>query len=391
MNQYSFLCMAMEFKGASFMTTLKSMGHRVFLLTEEEARHEPWPRESIDEIFYAPRDRDAPHNRQQLIDGTAWLMREHGIDRIVALDDFDVEDAALLREEFRLPGMGQTTARYFRDKLAMRLLAEEHDIAVPPFSPLFRRSNLQAFCDSTEGPWVIKPRSEASAKGISKVYSAQEALEVFDALGDHAYRYLIECFAPGEVFHVDALVDHGSIAYVRSSQYVDPPLAVVQGGGLFQTRMLSTRSKEARELKGLTERVMTAFGMRYSASHTEFIRDRRGKFLLLETSSRVGGAYISTMIEQATGVDLWSEWAKLEVARLAGTSYKVGPVRNDLGAITIKAVGTEHPEVLEADAKHVAYRISKPYHVGRVFVASALSELEQAQAAFAKTLLESGL
>ena len=43
-------------------------------------------------------------------------MRSKKIDRIVALDDFDVEKGAYLREHFQISGMGQTTARHFRDK-----------------------------------------------------------------------------------------------------------------------------------------------------------------------------------------------------------------------------------------------------------------------------------
>ncbi len=64
-------------------------------------------------------------------------MRTRKIDRVVALDDFDVEKAAILREHFRIPGMGQTTARYFRDKLAMRVQARDAGIKVPAFIGLF--------------------------------------------------------------------------------------------------------------------------------------------------------------------------------------------------------------------------------------------------------------
>jgi nitrous oxide reductase accessory protein NosL len=49
------------------------------------------------------------------------------------LDDFDVEKAATLREHLRIGGMGETTARYFRDKLAMRMKAREAGINVPDF------------------------------------------------------------------------------------------------------------------------------------------------------------------------------------------------------------------------------------------------------------------
>ena len=384
----SFLCIAEEFKGSTFMSALKAMGHKVFLLTTEKSRSEPWPLEVIDEIFTRPDTRDQPHNRQELVEGTAWLMRNHGLDRIVALDDFDVEDAALLREEFRIPGMGQTTARHFRDKLAMRMLAYEHGIPVPAFSPLFREQQVREFCGEHEGPWVIKPRSEASAAGIRKVHSVDEAVQVFNELGDRAYRFLIEAFAPGSVYHVDALVKESALVFVKSSAYVDPPLAIVQGGGLFQTRMLDQQSDEARELAALTEQVMKAFGMRFSASHTEFIRDASGRFLLLETSSRVGGAYISNMVEHATGVDLWAEWAKLEAAELNGLGYKAPGDKGGYGAVTMRTVPVEHPDLSHYHSDVVKYTVKKRYHAGMVYGHADRERVVAEQEAVAKRLAE---
>ncbi|MFK8058346.1 MAG: acetyl-CoA carboxylase biotin carboxylase subunit family protein [Saprospiraceae bacterium] len=386
----SFLCLSEEFKGPSFLRTLKQLGHRVFLLTNEDARHDPWPRESIDEVFYAPRDKTRRHDRQTLVEGTAWLMRNHGIDRIVALDDFDVEDAALLREEFRIPGMGQTTARHFRDKLAMRIQAASHGIPIPQFSDLFRRESLEAFCAKNEGPYVIKPRSEASAAGIVKVANTEEALQAFDHLGEEAYNFLIETFAPGKVYHVDALTHDGKLCFSRASAYVDPPLKIVQGGGLFQTRTLAKTSKINKELGKLTQDVMKAFGMRYSASHTEFIEDAAGNFLLLETSSRVGGAYISDMLEHATGVDLWAEWAKLEAAQVADGKYKAPKDTGNAGAVTIRTVGVEHPDLrrYKEEEESVVALISKPYHAGLVFTAEREVTLAEVQQDIANRLFE---
>ncbi len=386
----SFLCLSEEFKGPSFLRMLKQLGHRVFLLTNEASRHDPWPRESIDEVFYAPRDKKRRHDRQTLVEGTAWLMRNHGIDRIVALDDFDVEDAALLREEFRIPGMGQTTARHFRDKLAMRVQAESHRIPIPSYSNLFRKENLEAFCDNTEGPYVIKPRSEASAAGIIKVANKEEAFLAFDQLGEEAYNFLIETFAPGKVYHVDALAYDGKVCFMRSSAYVDPPLAIVQGGGLFQTRTLPKNSKVNKKLGSLTHDVMKAFGMKYSASHTEFIEDANGNFLLLETSSRVGGAYISDMLHHATGVDLWAEWAKLEAAQLSGEQYKAPKDIGKAGAVTIRAVAEENPDLrrFKEEEESVVALISKPYHAGLVFNAEKESTLESVQKEIASRLFE---
>ena len=68
------------------------------------------------------------------------------------LDDFDVETAALLREHLRIPGMGETTARYFRDKLAMRVKARNADILVPDFVHVLNDSRIAQFAEQVPGP-----------------------------------------------------------------------------------------------------------------------------------------------------------------------------------------------------------------------------------------------
>ena len=113
------LCIATYRKGDEFLRECKRQGCRVLRLTEEKLRDADWPREAIDAFYYLRRDMPLDDVRK----GAAHLARTERIDRIVALDDFDVETAALLREHLRIPGMGETTARYFRDKLAMRVKA----------------------------------------------------------------------------------------------------------------------------------------------------------------------------------------------------------------------------------------------------------------------------
>src|SRR5436305_13419071 len=82
-----------------------------------------WPSESIDEIFYMA-DVNKKWNPQHTFLAVSHLARNRKIDRIVPLDDFDLETAAALREHMRIPGMGETTTRYFREKQAMRARAK---------------------------------------------------------------------------------------------------------------------------------------------------------------------------------------------------------------------------------------------------------------------------
>ncbi|MDX1417532.1 MAG: hypothetical protein R3293_25225, partial [Candidatus Promineifilaceae bacterium] len=118
-SQISILCLASYFKGTTFLSAAKEQGVRVLLLTREKIKDEPWPREDIDEVFLMP----DISKRPDVIYAVSYLMRGNNIVQIVPLDDYDVETAAALREHLRLPGLGETVARYFRDKLAMRMQA----------------------------------------------------------------------------------------------------------------------------------------------------------------------------------------------------------------------------------------------------------------------------
>ncbi len=94
------------------------------LLTREKIKDEAWPMEDIDERFLMP----DLSTRPDILYAVSYLNRSNDIVQIVPLDDYDVETAAALREHLRLPGLGETVARFFRDKLAMRKQAKANGI-----------------------------------------------------------------------------------------------------------------------------------------------------------------------------------------------------------------------------------------------------------------------
>lgn len=360
----TFLCVTFFHKGQDFLRACKQAGNTVYLLTAKKLESADWPRESIDEIFYLEDDANSPENLNDMAKGLAWLMRERRVDRIVALDDFDVEKAAFLREEFRIPGMGQTTARYFRDKLAMRMQARDRGIPVPPFSSLFHSEDINRFAREVKAPWVVKPRGEASATGIRKVHSAEELWQVINELGDRRYQFLVEQFKPGAVYHVDALSVEGNLVFSRVSQYLDTPFEVAHGGGIFRSHTIEYGSADDLQLQELTARVMTAFGMQYSASHTEFIKSDDGDFYFLETSSRVGGAHLAELVEYSSGINLWAEWAKLEDAKAKGYGYQLPSVRNDYTGILVSLSRYEYPDTSGFTDAEIVWRMHKEHHIG---------------------------
>src|SRR5437867_5808938 len=162
------LCVATYLKGDAFIRECHRHGWTAVLLTAEKLAGAAWPRESIAEVHTIARD--APEN--DIRRTVAAIARRHRIDRLAALDDFDVETGAMLREFLQLPGFGRTVAARFRDKLTMRTAARGFGLPVPEFVPLFNDAEVRDWTARVPAPWVIKPRSSAAATGIRKVASA---------------------------------------------------------------------------------------------------------------------------------------------------------------------------------------------------------------------------
>lgn len=350
-------------KGNDFLAECKSLGARVLLLTVESLKDAPWPREALDNSFFMP----DLYSRVNVINAVSYLARSEKIARIVPLDEFDVEMAATLREHLRIPGMNESTSRFFRDKLAMRMKAHEDGILVPPFTRLWPYDEIREFFAQHSPPWVLKPRMEASAVGIKKLHEQEQLWRALDALNDLQSHHLLEQFITGDVYHVDSIVVDGRLIFAECHRYFKPPFEVYHGGGLFRSSTLERGSAEEGELRATTQQVATSLGIDAGILHTEFIRGAHdGRFYFLETAARVGGAYIAEMVEAATGANLWREWARMEVAAARGEPYELAEPRRDYGAVILSLARQQWPDTSRYNDAEIVHRIHKEYHAGFV-------------------------
>lgn len=373
-SPFTVLCIACYFKGTPFLQQCKSRGCKVLLVTSEKLRNEDWPRDSVDEFLYMP-DENGTWNRDHLLDGISHVARSHRIDRIVPLDDYDLERAAMLREHLRVPGMGETRTRYFRDKLAMRRQAEEAGIAVPPYAAAINDQEILAYTQSVDAPWLLKPRMQASATGIVKVSSVDEVFSALNAMGDDRSHYLIEKFVPGDIYHVDSIVYREKVIFARVSGYAETPMKVAHEGGIFVTHTIDHQSVEGRRLLEENERLMGAMGHRSGVAHTEFIMGKDGQLYFLETAARVGGAHIAEMVEAASGVNLWREWAHIETLR-PGEEYGLPEVRKHHAGLVVSLARQEYPDLSSFDYPEVVWRLHKRHHAGLIVASDKLSRVK---------------
>lgn len=356
------------------MRQCKREGCRVILLTSKSLQDAGWSKEYIDEIFYIP-DVDKQWNLNDVIYGVSYMARTVHFDKIVALDDYDVEKAAALREHLRIAGMGETAARFFRDKLAMRARAAQTDIPVPQFIQILNYDKLRDFLKRVEPPYILKPRLQAGAIGIRKIHSEQELWDTIETIGDEQSFYLLEKFLPGEIFHVDAITLGGKVLFSMVSKYGTPPMEVAHQGRVFSSHTEIRGSDDEKALQGLNQKVLVSFGLGQGVSHTEFIKDpANGEFYFLETSARVGGAHIVELVEAASGLNLWTEWARIEVRE---QKYTLPEYRKDYAGLMISLAKQEWPDLSAYHDPEVVWKLSKKYHAGLIIASPNYDRVEE--------------
>lgn len=407
------ICVATYFKGGDFIRECKRLGCQVVLVTKEKMLHEDWPRDCIDNLVAVPNDADA----LLFIDLVAFLSRETKPDRVIALEEFDVMTAALIREHFCLSGMNSSTARTFRDKLRMAEAAKAAGVVVPDFVPLMHPADINEFIGRVPPPWILKPRSDVSAIGIRKVEQADdvwrivEELNQRDSLRERASYYLLAQFVTGEVFHVDSIVNNGRVAFAGANRYGRPPLEVAHYGGAYISRTVARGSADEKKLFEINRKLIKGLGHERGAAHAEFIKsDTDGEFYFLEVAARVGGAYIAEVLEAATGLNLWREWAKIEVAdamasrqqqsagareteesrqeQSAGAGKKAGrprglgsaklkQSRKEYAGIVLSLAKQEQPDTSAYDDPEIVYRAKKRHHAGLIVRSKKLDRVEE--------------
>jgi biotin carboxylase len=166
-------------------------------------------------------------------------------------------------------------------------------------------------------------------------------------------------------------------------------MAVYQGGGVFATSTVPYNSAEEQALESINREVIHAMGLHRGVTHAEFIRAHEdGRFYFLEIAARMGGAGIDQMIEQATGVNLWREWARLEVAQALHQEYAPPAPRRDFAGLMVSLARQEWPDTSGYDDPEVVWRLHKKHHVGLIVRSSSHARIQELLAGYAPRIAQ---
>ena len=149
------------------------------------------------------------------------------------------------------------------------------------------------------------------------------------------------------------------------NKYGRPPLQVAHGGGAYISQTIPHDSSNKKKLLAINRRLIKAMRMETGATHAEFIKsDADGDFYFLEIAARVGGAYIADVLEAASGINLWREWAKMEIAE-PNSKPKLKP-RKEHAGIILSLARQEWPDTSAYDDPEIVYRAKKKHHAGLI-------------------------
>jgi biotin carboxylase len=371
------LCMGSFNTGDRFVERARERGCRVWALTKEKQLSKPWRRDLLEDVLALPNDATL----QQTLNAVCYLNRTTRFDRLVPFDDLEVDACSMLREHLRVPGMGDTSARVFRDKLAMRVLARESDIPVPEFTGVLHYPDIEAFTQRVPPPYMLKPRQEAASAGIKKIGSVEELWHEIHALGDLQSYFLIEKYIPGDVYHVDAIVSEGRVVLMECHKTGIPPFDVSHGGGVFSTSTVERGTDDDRALRETAHAVLTRFKLLRGTAHVELIKGRDGVVYFLEVGARVGGGHIAELVEASTGISLWREWADIEIDKGA-VPYVLPPKREDYAALVQCLAHDEHPDLGAYTDPEIVYHTPDRYHAGVIVRSESHARVEELRTSY---------
>jgi biotin carboxylase len=268
----------------------------------------------VDHYYYCENYDDADLLRSQVRD----ICARHAIRRLFVSFEGDVFPAALCREENHMKGLSAQHCIYFRDKNAMSARARELGVRTPEGCLPHTSGTLEAFVERVGYPIVLKPYNGMSAKNSYKVNSAEEMEQVWHEIRNDRHNYRAENFIKGKQFHLDSLVQNGEVVLEVLSEYtyclLDSLIDRYRSAEVVAsiTRCFNL-SEPHRQMLEYNRRILKGFGMKVGVAHAEFFLTDEGVVYFGEVGARVGGVYIVPMIEEACGVHLAAEWARMEL------------------------------------------------------------------------------
>lgn len=245
-------------------------------------------------------------------------------DHVISVNEFELIDAAYIRQHFNIEGPRPEQVEKVRNKVVMKSCVEQHNIKVPHFMPLKQFIEGQSFAVNAQQSIILKPLDGASSVDVVHFSNQQELRDALEKQTtgvetlDNSQQidpsgFQVETYIEGPILHIDGMVRNGVIEMLVPSEYINTPLDFANG-----TPLGSIQFKPSEELTAWVETILKAVEISLGAFHLEAIRSRQG-LVFLEIAHRVGGGGITECLTRRTGMHP----AKAELGLLTDVNFSL--------------------------------------------------------------------
>jgi hypothetical protein len=275
--------------------------------------------------------RPSTYDTASIVAAGRKLARGRPVERVVSFAETDVLAASTLRAELGLPGQQPTSAAAYRDKALMREYTTGAGLPGPRWWRVEDASQVREHVATHGLPLVLKPRSSSGSVGVRILRGPADV----DRLPAELPGHVLEEFVDGTVVHVDGLMVAGRPLFALPAVYTDLGCLAHLADHGSGSHLLPMGHRWFEPLVTELWRVVAALPSAPNlVLHAEFFVRDDHRPVLCEIASRLPGHPIPPMIDRALGVDLRSEWLRLEVGlpvdvdALAAAAATAPPVAN---------------------------------------------------------------
>ncbi|SHK51936.1 ATP-grasp domain-containing protein [Paramaledivibacter caminithermalis] len=238
---------------------------------------------------------------------------------VIAPGESSILTAGQLRDTYGIQGRGYKISLSLRNKFEMYKVARKNNIPVADtlFVSLLEDAEMFIRTKLKQGKTCIaKPVSGFGTSNVMKITSINDWYQYkYLYLTDKTFfmrdGVILQEFVEGAEYHIDAVIQNSKIQFISISRYLKNNLGF-NSHKMVGSVMLLESDLEYSVLKKFNEDVVQAFGICHGVIHHECFLNELGNPILGEVAIRPGGNYIPEMIENATNINLYDIFVKVE-------------------------------------------------------------------------------
>ncbi|MBK8266620.1 MAG: ATP-grasp domain-containing protein [Nannocystis sp.] len=225
---------------------------------------------------------------------------------------------AIVRDRLGIAGLGERSARNFRDKGQMKDVLLAAGLPCARHRAVTSEAAARAFVREVGLPVVVKPAAGAAAVAT---FRARDEASLAEALAATRPRegapVVIEEFVVGDERSFETVSVDGEALWDSSTRYSPSPLTVIENPWIQWTVVLPREREEPAlgSFRPTAQAALRALGMQTGISHMEWFQTPSGRSVISEVGARPPGAQIMTLNSYAHEVDFYALWARLVVHR----------------------------------------------------------------------------